>query len=179
MTNKENNFAKDINVPSKEQVIIDGVKVLKEKINMCFILLLNKLETPETIEQTIYEHLDAFVKEWSTQLAHKTQEFEQLQEKYEALKLENEEGYEIVDELKHECEELKSYAQRQENQRETYYKEFLKKAKALEEIDKVINNIFDRCLGHKTDSCTPVHNVCEKLINILDIINKAKDGNNE
>lgn len=62
----------------KEQIIIDGVEVLKEKINMCFILLLNKLETPETIEQTIYEHLDAFVKEWSTQLARKTQECEEL-----------------------------------------------------------------------------------------------------
>lgn len=35
------------------------------------------------------------------------QEYEQLQEKYEALKLENEEGYEIVDGLKQECEELK------------------------------------------------------------------------
>ena len=51
--------------------------------------------------------------------------------------------------------------------------------KALEEIDKVINNIFDRCLGHKTDGCTPVHNVCEELIKILDIINKAKGGEDE
>ena len=40
------------------------------------------------------------------QLARKTQECEQIQEKYEALKLENQEGYEIVDELKQECEEL-------------------------------------------------------------------------
>ena len=40
-------------------------------------------------------------------LKNKTQEFEQLQEKYEALKLENQEGYEIVAELNHECEELK------------------------------------------------------------------------
>ena len=64
----------------KEQIMIDGVEVLKEKINMCFILLLNKLETPETIEQTIYEHLDAFVKEWNTQLARKTQECEELKQ---------------------------------------------------------------------------------------------------
>lgn len=41
------------------------------------------------------------------QLARKTQECEQIKEKYEALKLENQEGYEIVAELKHECEELK------------------------------------------------------------------------
>ena len=36
---------------------------------MCFILLLHKLETPETIEQTIYEHLDVFVEEWKKQFA--------------------------------------------------------------------------------------------------------------
>ena len=41
------------------------------------------------------------------QLARKTREFEQLEEKYEALKLENQEGYEIVAELKHEYEGLK------------------------------------------------------------------------
>ena len=41
------------------------------------------------------------------QLASKTREFEQLEEKYEALKLENQEGYEIVAELKHEYEGLK------------------------------------------------------------------------
>ena len=74
-----------------------------------------------------------------------------------------------------ECEELKAYAQRQENQRETYYKEFLKKDKALEEIEKVINNIFSSCLGHKTKGCTPVHNVCEELIKMLNIIGKAKE----
>ena len=62
----------------KEQIVIDGVDILKEKINMCFILLLNKLETPETIEQTIYEHLDTFVKEWNDELVHKTQECEAL-----------------------------------------------------------------------------------------------------
>lgn len=109
----------------KEQIIIDGVDILKEKINMCFILLLNKLETPETIEQTIYEHLDTFVRYWNTQLARKTQECEQYEQ-------------------------------------------------ALEEIEKVINNILNSCLGRNTVSCRPAHNVCGDLINILDIINKAK-----
>ena len=42
-------------------------------------------------------------------LRKKTQECEQIKEKYEALKLENQEGYEIVAELKHECEELKKH----------------------------------------------------------------------
>ena len=61
-----------------KQIMLDGVDVLKEKINMCFILLLNKLETPETIEQTIYEHLDVFIEEWNKQLKRKEQECEEL-----------------------------------------------------------------------------------------------------
>ena len=64
-----------------KQIMLDGVDVLKEKINMCFILLLNKLETSETIEQTIYEHLDVFVEEWNKQLKAKEQECEKLKEK--------------------------------------------------------------------------------------------------
>ena len=48
-----------------KQIIIDGVDVLKEKINMCFILLLNKLETPETIEQPpkVYKGRKAWVED--------------------------------------------------------------------------------------------------------------------
>lgn len=46
--------------------------------------------------------------------------------------------------------------------------------KALDEIEEVIDSIFDRCLWRKTDSCMPVYNVCEELIKTLDIINKAK-----
>ena len=46
--------------------------------------------------------------------------------------------------------------------------------KALEEIEEVIDSIFDRCPWRKTDSCMPVYNVCEELIKTLDIINKTK-----
>ena len=73
----------------KEQIMIDGVEVLKEKINICFILLLNKLETPETIEQTIYEHLDAFVEKWNTQFDRKMHECEELKEENEVLNKRN------------------------------------------------------------------------------------------
>ena len=48
--------------------------------------------------------------------------------------------------------------------------------KALEEIEKVINNILNSCLGRNTVSCRPAHNVCGDLINILDIISRAKGG---
>ena len=68
-----------------KQIMLDGVDVLKEKINMCFILLLNKLETSETIEQTIYEHLDAFVEEWNKQLKAKEQECDRLKKELETI----------------------------------------------------------------------------------------------
>lgn len=93
----------------KQHIMLDGVDILKEKINMCFILLLNKLETPETIEQTIYEHLDAFVKEWNDALAHKTQE----------------------------CEELKNNLHIANTNHEAAEKECDRYRKALEEIEKV------------------------------------------
>ena len=64
-----------------------------------------------------------------------------------------------------ECEKLKAYAQRQENQREAYYKEFLKKDKALEEIEKIVEIA-------KEDYRMPE----DEWNKILDIINKAKDG---
>ena len=50
--------------------------------------------------------------------------------------------------------------------------------KALEEIEGVIDSIFDRCPWRKTDSCMPVYNVCEELIKTLDIINKVKGETN-
>lgn len=130
------------------------------------------------------------------QLARKTQECEGIKEECEALKLENKELYRILadlkeerklkDKYKHECEELKKDIEERRlaslQMRESLCQEVSQKLRlleALEEINKVINNIFDRCLGHKTDGCTPVHNVCEELIKILDIINKAKGGEDE
>lgn len=68
-----------------------------------------------------------------------------------------------------ECEELKDYARRQENQRETYYKEFLKKDKALEEIEEVCKNgVYDE-FNMPLDECDF----------ILNIINKTKGEGNE
>lgn len=61
-----------------KQIIIDGLNVLKEKINMCLLLLINKFETSETIKRTIYEHLDVFVKKCNKQLVSKEQECERL-----------------------------------------------------------------------------------------------------
>lgn len=46
---------------------------------------------------------------------------------------------------------------------------------ALEEIEEVIDSIFDRCLWRKTDSCMPVYNVCEELIKPLISLTKLKE----
>src|SRR5699024_3934202 len=35
---------------------------------------------------------------------------------------------------------------------------------ALDEIEKVINNILNSCLGRNTAGCRPAHNVCGDLI---------------
>lgn len=123
------------------------------------------------------------------------QEYEQLQEKYEALKLENEEGYEIVDGLKQECEELKKQLM-QKDEINTFFNtqiegwssdpcgiceykgEYTRYRKALEQIEEATKYLKKDLCGHcgwyGTDGCTPSGMVCEELIKILDIINKAK-----
>ena len=105
------------------------------------------------------------------QLARKTREFEQLEEKYEALKLENQEGYEIVAELKHEYEGLKKQLETAEEWRikaeslnEKLSIEKYRYRKALEEIEDFRKKHCDfLCEGNR----------------ILDIINKAKGEGNE
>ena len=88
------------------------------------------------------------IEELKSQLARKTQECEQIKEKYEALKLENQEGYEIVAELKHECEELKERLERIEedlkyqcvdcmNVKSDLYR------RALEEIEKIVSGNYE------------------------------------
>lgn len=139
LKNQDKNFNENF-TQEKEQIIIDGVEVLKEKINMCFILLLNKLETPETIEQTIYEHLDAFVKEWNTQLARKTQECEELKKQVETS-----EKWRIKAESLNEKLDLKN----------TYYR------KALEEIEEYIYNNTDFDINDSIQSKTAGYDILQ------------------
>ena len=94
----------------------------------------------------------------------------QMVENAENLINENSELYKNLKEKEQECEELKDYAKRQENQRETYYKEFLKKDKALEEIEVAI----------ETYSSKHQYSIANDLYNqILNIINKADFGKSE
>ena len=183
----------------KEQIIIDGVEVLKEKINMCFILLLNKLETPETIEQTIYEHLDAFVKEWK--LARKTQECEQKDKEVNGLniiidRLLEAGGYDkdistaedfedvysdidykvgLLEELKQECEELKKQLETSEKWRI--------EAESLNEKLDLKNTRYRKALEEieeyakeNDDMLQGYHHEWANNKQILEIISKAKDG---
>jgi hypothetical protein len=118
------------------------------------------------------------------QLARKTQEYEQLQEKYEGLKLENEEGYEIVAELKNECEEFKKQLTQamylSEGTLRLYSdRKNIKYRKALNEIEKYF---LKQCEIHKSSiGDYAVQNMCEQceIKKNLNIINKAKDGKNE
>lgn len=85
-----------------------------------------------------------------------------------------------IKKLSQECEELKERLDRTEEDLKYQCVDCMnvksdRYRKALEGIEKVINNILNSCLGRNTVSCRPAHNVCGDLINILDIINKAKE----
>ena len=156
----------------KEQIIVDRVDVSGCKY-------LNKVVNEEPYCNIDEEHLYTCSSDENCdykQLARKTQECEQIKEKYEALKLENQEGYEIVAELKQECEELLKENQQlrnslsdslmfkftgQENETNRY-------RKALEEIKGYINN---QGIDNKWNM-----RIQRFRSGILDIINKTKDG---
>ena len=171
-----------------KQTMLDGVDVLKEKINICFILLLNKLETSETIEQTIYEHLDVFVEEWSKQLKAKEQECEALQMSkneageiiaelqaykdvnedfktaWEELKAENEELKKIINEAKNSNLDLKSFLVSKAVQNE--YEQ------QLDQLKQTLDEIEEFCIVYSGN-----HDAYENVYkHILEIINEAKDG---
>lgn len=95
-----------------------------------------------------------------------------------------------------EYEELKAYTQRQENQRETYYKEFLKLSQENKELKRKVELMMD-CPDCKVDeykkALEEIERICledvhifadgtelryDSLDDILDIINKLKGGNN-
>lgn len=91
-----------------------------------------------------------------------------------------------------ECEELKAYAQAQENQRETYYKEFLKLSQENKELKRKVELMMD-CPDCKVDeykkALKGIEEYCENQISItgdlpfrttasdiLDIIDRFKKG---
>lgn len=135
----------------KEQIIINGIDVSECEYvcNTAFGNIGCKLPFNEEIYCCNISNC------YFKQLARKTQECEELKKE-----LNGSEKWRIKAESLNEKLELNNG----------------RYLKALEEIEKVINNILNSCLGRNTVSCRPAHNVCGDLINILDIINKAKDG---
>ena len=84
---------------------LDIEKYCKDNPNCYFKQLARKTQKyNELLEQ--HKELDDRANRLIEEKYNLSRECEQIKEKYEALKLENQEGYEIVDELKHECEEL-------------------------------------------------------------------------
>lgn len=179
-----------------KQIMIDGVKY--NPCNDCELWDGHHCIGARSYEPNANEHkaicnehmAKQFYKVYQ-QLYRKTQECESLKEEIEVLKdnfdTATRDCNELIEELKQENEELLKENQQlrnslsdslmfkftgQENETNRY-------RKALEEIEKVINNILNSCLGRNTVGCRPAHNVCGDLINILDIINKAKGEGNE
>ena len=172
----------------KEQIIINGVDVSK-----CDRLIVNQLygyacncEEDTHIISSCKNRHNCYYK----QLARKTQECE-------ALKSESFTREELITIQEKEIEELKEYAQCQENQRETYYQEFLKLSQENKELKRKVELMMD-CPDCKVDeykkALDEIERICledvrifadgtvlryDSLDAILDIINKLKGGNDE
>lgn len=239
MTNKEQIIIDGVDVsdcnyiiaydPPKEQGTWGGAihkgackiysKDCKYNSDCYFKQLARKTQECELAEQLIagiLKTLNLEAYDWRADQNEILTEIRTFIEKNEALKLENQEGYEIVDELKQECEELKekykeyvnfhNYSNAEfEQERDSLIQEILYKKhyrKALEELEEEADNQNKRwckawlkvrrqrtrylkALEEVEEIATDiVENDCyensdTKANKILDIINKAKEGNNE
>lgn len=142
----------NLKITDKEKIIIDGVDV-----NECAYF---DYENEGTKECYAYSNECEANNCYFKQLARKTQECEELKEEYTELKLENKELYRILADLK-EVRKLKD-----------------RYRKALDDIEQELKediycesqecgcDDFEECLRCTKDQ-------------ILNIINKVKDGNNE
>ena len=169
----------------KEQIIIDGVDVSKCEFYMHYDY--GKFSHGCSLHKDMFglpvccDIADCCKDCYFKQLARKTQECEQIKEKYEALKLENQEGYEIVAELKHECEELKERLERIEEDLKYQCVDCMnvksdRYRKALEEIEEYTKEQFcDNCEDIGSTEYTCHCEYCEYQ-EYFDIINKAKGG---
>ena len=165
----------------KEPIIIDGVDVSKCEFYMHYDY--GKFSHGCSLHKDMFglpvccDIADCCKDCYFKQLARKTQECEQIKEKYEALKLENQEGYEIVAELEHEREELKERLERVEEDLKHQCVDCMniksdRYRKALEEIEKYLK---EEC-GCECADCLEQGD-CH-FQEILDIINKAKGKSN-
>lgn len=182
----------------KEIIEIDGINVLEcehyqykslkdcemryPESGDCEIGLLNYLfDGNLDMEKSCKDNPNCYFK----QLTRKTQECEQIKEKYEALKLENQEGYEIVAELKHEYEGLKKQLETAEEWRikaESLNEKLeLKNTCYLEALDEIEKELKEDIYCESQECGCDDFEECLKCTKeyILDIINKAKGEEDE
>lgn len=128
MTDEKNNFEKDINVPHKEQIMIDGVNVRGcEQYNPFWRNSCGGLRICEKIPNCLYK-----------QLARKTQECEELKKEYEKLKNTWLKQSKVLFLKKKSIEALKKVVLLKENNR--YIQSCLTQEKQLE-YEKLLNKL--------------------------------------
>lgn len=149
----------------KEQIIINGVDVsgcdflAKEDIYNSYsgVTTAYKGQCGCSDDEMCKDHRNCGYKKLARQLQRKTAELDEYkkskQSSYEALQARANELEMSNRKLKQECEELKAYAQAQENQRETYYKEYLKLSQECKELKEYIQankptGICETCTAH-------------------------------
>ena len=152
MTDKKNNFAKDINVPRKEQIIIDGVTYYKQQdIN-------EGLDEEHYITEfhLLATHYNLLLEDY----ARKTQECELLETQLESYHIGEPKLIQRIQELEQKCEELKKQLETSEKWRIESDLQNDRYRRALEKIEDFRKKHCDfLCEGNR----------------ILDIINKAKE----
>lgn len=148
-----------------KQIIINGVDVsgcdflAKEDIYNSYsgVTTAYKGQCGCSDDEMCKDHRNCGYKKLARQLQRKTAELDEYkkskQSSYEALQARANELEMSNRKLKQECEELKAYAQAQENQRETYYKEYLKLSQECKELKEYIQankptGICETCTAH-------------------------------
>ena len=184
MINKENNFVKDINVPSKEQIIVDGVNITScchRKNNLCSCPHYKKecARNPNChfkIVERQRKKIDKFYRkelELCQQLARKTQECEELKTEKEVIK----KYLGISDKsIMQRLEELTEYKLKRQLEYIKIGEKRDRYRKALEEIEAATKINCEEICGRKFENCNDTS--CFS-VNILDIINKAKGEEDE
>ena len=169
MTDKEqiiNNFAKDINVPSKEQIICHGVDVSK-----CDRLNLNSAygwDDPDMCSIPCCKNAPNCL---FKQLARKTQEYTELKEDYKELEQRHNEAFQDFERLKKECEELTELLKLRTNDRiNKLERAIIRRNVKIDRYRKALEEIEEFCITYSDnhDAYVTVYKY------ILDIINKVK-----
>ena len=185
---------------SKEPIIIDGMDVSKcQDFYYSFyqgkISLRCNCDCDNTKSLFCSDNQDCYFK----QLARKTQECEELKERKLKLELNENHNKNEIKKLKKRIRKDKEFFKDKISSLTLARKQFLEALdhfnwqislvkndtyrEALEEIEEVTKylkkDLCGHCSWYGTDNCNPSGMVCEELIKILDIINKAKGEGNE